>query len=68
MLYSLCHIAKNLYNVALYSINENYKVTGKFLSYEANYHVCKTNENYSFLIFDRPHACAMSLCRDFLFP
>ena len=52
MLYSLCHIAKNLYNVALYSINENYKATGKFLSYEANYHVCKTNENYSLLQTD----------------
>ena len=52
MLYSLCHIAKNLYNVALYSINENYKITGKFLSYESNYHVCKTNENYSLLQTD----------------
>ena len=52
LLYSTCHIAKNVYNVALYSIDTNYKESGEFLSYEANYHACKTNENYSLLPTD----------------
>ena len=52
LLYSTCHIAKNVYNVALYSIDTNYKESGEFLSYEANYHACKTNENYALLPTD----------------
>ena len=52
LLYSTCHIAKNVYNVALYSIDTNYKESGEFLSYEANYHACKTNENYTLLPTD----------------
>ena len=52
LLLSVCHINKNLYNVALYSIDTNYKESGEFLSYEANYHACKTNENYKLLQTD----------------
>lgn len=42
----LCLLAKNMYNVALYSIRQNFFQTGKMLSYVDNYHLVKGNENY----------------------
>jgi IS605 OrfB family transposase len=38
-----------LYNVALYNIRQYYFQEKKFLSYETNYHHCKSNENYKLL-------------------
>ena len=49
MLHELCHISKNLYNVALYSLRQHYFTEKQCLCYEANYHVCKDNENYKLL-------------------
>lgn len=46
----LCRLSKNLYNVSLYSIRQYYFQEKKYLWYEANYHVCKTNENYQLSI------------------
>lgn len=43
---TLCQLSKNMYNVALYNIRQYYFTEKKFLSYESNYHLCKTNENY----------------------
>ncbi|NBI31295.1 RNA-guided endonuclease InsQ/TnpB family protein, partial [Chengkuizengella marina] len=51
-LLQLCRLSKNLYNVALYSIRQHYFTEKKYLSYESNYHVCKTNENYQLLNTD----------------
>lgn len=48
----LCRLSKNLYNVALYSIRQYYFQEKKHLTYESNYHVCKTNENYQMLNTD----------------
>lgn len=45
----MCSIAKNLYNVTLYSIRQYYFQEQKFLRYEENYHHVKENENYKLL-------------------
>jgi putative transposase len=45
----MSHLAKNLYNVALYNIRQHYFKTKEYLTYESNYHLCKTNENYCML-------------------
>ncbi|MBR4153669.1 MAG: hypothetical protein IKT98_12040 [Selenomonadaceae bacterium] len=45
----LCRLSKNLYNEALYSIHQFYFADKKYLNYVANYHVCKTSENYKSL-------------------
>jgi IS605 OrfB family transposase len=42
----LCHIAKNLTNQALYNIRQYYFSESKYLSYEKNYALLKTSENY----------------------
>lgn len=49
LLKEMCHYSNNLYNVALYNIRQHYFNTKKFLTYESNYHECKTNENYGLL-------------------
>lgn len=49
LLKEMCAYSNNLYNVALYNIRQYYFSTKKFLTYESNYHVCKTNENYGLL-------------------
>ena len=49
MLREMCRYSNNLYNVALYNIRQYYFHEKKFLRYEENYHVCKTNENYGLL-------------------
>lgn len=49
VLKELCHISKNLFNVGLYTIRQYYFTEKKYLSYESNYHECKSNENYKLL-------------------
>lgn len=49
LLKEMCYYSNNLYNVALYNIRQHYFSTKKFLTYESNYHECKTNENYGLL-------------------
>ena len=49
LLREMCRYSNNLYNVALYNIRQHYFNTKQFLSYENNYHECKTNENYALL-------------------
>ena len=49
MLAEMCRYANNMYNVALYNIRQYYFHEKKFLTYESNYHECKTNENYKLL-------------------
>lgn len=49
LLREMCQYSNNLYNVALYNIRQHYFNTKKFLTYESNYHECKTNENYALL-------------------
>ena len=49
LLKEMSHYSNNLYNVALYNIRQHYFNTKKFLTYESNYHECKTNENYGLL-------------------
>ena len=45
----LCHLSKNLYNEALYSVRQYYFTERKHLTYESNYHECKSSENYKSL-------------------
>ena len=49
ILRELCHIAKNMTNVALYNIRQEYIHNKKFLNYNNNYKLCKENENYKIL-------------------
>ena len=42
----LCHIAKNLTNQAIYNIRQHYFAEGKYLSYEKNYALLKSSDNY----------------------
>ncbi len=42
----LCFLSKNMYNVALYSIRQNFFENKKMISYVDNYHLIKNNENY----------------------
>lgn len=49
LLREMCRYSNNLYNVALYNIRHHYFNTKQFLTYESNYHECKTNENYALL-------------------
>lgn len=49
LLREMCRYSNNLYNVALYTIRQHYFNTKQFLTYESNYHECKTNENYRLL-------------------
>lgn len=45
----LCHIAKNLANEAIYNIRQYFFIEGKYLSYEKNYALLKSSENYKLL-------------------
>ncbi len=45
----LSHTAKNLANQAIYNIRQYYFTEGKYLSYEKNYALLKTSENYKIL-------------------
>ena len=44
--------SKNLFNVALYEARQYFFAEKKHLSYESNYHICKSNENYRLLNTD----------------
>ena len=49
---ALCHLSKNLFNVALYESRQFFFQERKRLTYESNYHICKSNENYRLLNTD----------------
>ena len=48
----LTRLSKNLFNVALYECRQYFFRERKRLSYESNYHLCKSNENYQMLNTD----------------
>ncbi|WP_181280650.1 RNA-guided endonuclease InsQ/TnpB family protein [Aphanothece hegewaldii] len=48
----LCRLSKNLFNVALYECRQYFFTERKRLTYESNYHICKSNENYRMLNTD----------------
>ena len=48
----LCRLSKNLFNVALYESRQYFFTERKRLTYESNYHICKSNENYRLLNTD----------------
>lgn len=49
ILRELCHTAKNLTNQAIFNVRQHYFEHSKFLSYEKNYALLKTSENYKIL-------------------
>lgn len=57
------HNAK-LYNVGLYSVRQHFFQTGEFLTYSKNYHLCKSNENYSLLLTDNAQQTLKLVERD----
>ena len=46
ILRELCHIAKNLFNQALYNVRQFYFDKGKYLNYYDNYSFLKSSDNY----------------------
>ena len=60
----LCYHSARLYNVGLYSVRQHYFNTNTYLSYYANYHVCKTNENYTILLSDTSQQILRLVDRD----
>jgi len=46
---ALSHIAKNLYNQALYNVRQYYFAEKEYLNYEKNYALLKDSENYKLL-------------------
>ena len=48
----LCRLSKNLFNVALYECRQYFFIERERLTYESNYHICKSNENYRLLNTD----------------
>ena len=51
-LLALTRLSKNLFNVALYEARQYFFTERKRLTYESNYHICKSNENYQALNTD----------------
>ena len=51
-LLALCRLSKNLFNVALFECRQYFFNERKRLTYESNYHLCKSNENYRLLNTD----------------
>ncbi|HEY9853050.1 MAG TPA: transposase, partial [Leptolyngbyaceae cyanobacterium] len=49
---ALCRMSKNLFNVALYECRQYFFQERQRLTYESNYHICKSNENYRLLNTD----------------
>lgn len=49
VLKELSRTAKNLTNQAIYNVRQHYFTTKKYLSYNENYHLLKTSENYKTL-------------------
>jgi IS605 OrfB family transposase len=49
---ALCRLSKNLFNVALYESRQYFFAERKRLTYESNYQICKSNENYRLLNTD----------------
>ncbi|PKP55216.1 MAG: transposase, partial [Candidatus Altiarchaeales archaeon HGW-Altiarchaeales-2] len=42
----MCHIAKNLYNEAIYIIRQEFIKTGKWITYSQLYYLLKNSENF----------------------
>ncbi len=61
ILRSQCRLAKNIYNVGLYSVRQFFLAENRFLPYESNYHHCKTNENYGLLHSQVAQQCLKSV-------
>ncbi|MEN9564871.1 MAG: hypothetical protein RLZZ69_67 [Cyanobacteriota bacterium] len=51
-LLALTRLSKNLFNVALYECRQYFFQERKRLTYESNYYICKSNENYQMLNTD----------------
>jgi putative transposase len=49
---ALCRLSKNLFNVALFECRQYFFAERKRLTYESNYYLCKSNENYRLLNTD----------------
>jgi len=45
----MCWHSARLYNVSLYNIRQTFFAEKKYLKYESNYHISKSNENYQIM-------------------
>ena len=48
----MAYHSARLYNVGLYSVRQYFFDNDAYLNYSKNYHVCKGNENYKYLLSD----------------
>lgn len=46
---ALCRYSKDMYNIALYNVRQQFFNTKQYLSYNSNYHLLKENEVYKLL-------------------
>lgn len=65
ILRELCHIAKNLTNQAIYNVRQQYFTDKTYLSYNKNYHLLKTSENYKILNSNMAEQILKQVDRDF---
>ena len=56
-----CRLAKNMYNVGLYTVRQFFFAENRFLAYESNYHHRKDNENYGLLYSQVAQQCLKSV-------
>ncbi|MDO4466020.1 MAG: transposase, partial [Bacillota bacterium] len=65
ILRELSHVAKNLKNEALYNVRQHFFNTGKYLSYNQNYHLLKNSENYKILNSNMAEQIIKKVASDF---
>ncbi|MDO4467716.1 MAG: transposase, partial [Bacillota bacterium] len=65
ILRELSHVAKNLKNEALYNVRQHFFNTGKYLSYNQNYHLLKNSENYKLLNSNMAEQIIKKVASDF---
>lgn len=65
ILKAMCFHSARLYNVGLYTVRQHYFNTNTYLPYNSNYHECKNNENFKFLLSDCGQQILRLVDRDF---
>jgi putative transposase len=61
----MVYYSARLYNVGLYSVRQYYFNNNEYLPYVKNYHECKDNENYKFLLTDTSQQILRMVDRNF---
>ena len=62
----MCYHAARLYNCGLYNVRQHFFNTNKYLSYNSNYHLSKSNEHFQILLSDASQHILRLVDRDML--